>query len=294
MRHATRLAAVAILLLTLASCDWEAIARSAQQQGDPVPWWCNPTEEIPVTDGPAMGTIDWYAGTHKAPLSWDRCIELSQWVDAANEWVSQWPTAAEAEADGWNRITPYFAGMGTHHVRGGITPEMLADPEFDRFNPILDDAGLDGIFDPTRPDVLQFDGNGPNAKLVGFDYYVRTDTDLPPEGFPGNNDWWHHHPWICHRSSDAQQIGFNISDASCTSRGGVNVNLSDYYMLHLWSTPDMGYIPDVYAGMIPCITGSGAIWDAVDPCHFGRDGMGPMAHPTAGDAPPSEHAGHAA
>ena len=49
---------------------------------------------------------------------------------------------------------------------------------------------------------MQYDGNGPSARLVGFDYYVRT-TTAPPAGFPGNIDWWHHHPWICHRKTDA-------------------------------------------------------------------------------------------
>lgn len=299
MRQARLLAVVVVLVLVASSCRFEDMARSFQDNGDPVPWWCDPTDETPVTDGPASGNVDWYAGTHKAPLSWSQCIQLSAWIDDANEWVSQWSTAGAAEADGWRRVTPYFGGMGTHHVRGGVTPAMLVDPSFNRHNPILDAVGLDGVFDPTRPDVLQFDGNGPNAKLVGFDYYVRTSTGLPPEGFPGNNDWWHHHPWICHRYSDAQQIGFNVSDATCTAMGGVNVNLSNYYMLHVWSIDDMHYTPDVYAGMIPCITGGSAIWDPMDPCHVGGD-MAAMDHAQVADdagvdhstMDPATHAAH--
>ena len=112
--------------------------------------------------------------------------------------------------------TPFVPGMGTHHIRGGITPAMLNDPSFDKDNPILDDAGLDDQFVPSRPEVLQYDGNGPTAKLVGFDYYVRTDTGQPPAGFEGNNDWWHIHPKICFRKTDAAMVGFNTSDASCT------------------------------------------------------------------------------
>lgn len=272
--------ATALVLLTT-SCRYVDMAAKAQADGDPVPWWCAPTEEIPVTDGPAAGTVDWYAGTHKAPLSWAQCNQLSSWIDQANEWVSQWPTAAAAEADGWTAVTPYIPGMGTHHIRGGVTPAMLVDPNFDRFNPILDAVGLDGIFDPTRPDVLQYDGNGPNAKLVGFDYYVRTDTGLPPEGFPGNNDWWHHHPWICHRKSDAKQIAFNVTDSKCTSLGGVNVKLSNYYMLHMWVIPGQVFTPDVYAGMVPCITANGTIWDPMNTCHITR-GNGAMSHAEMG------------
>jgi hypothetical protein len=278
MRRTRRSVLLVVAVVLLGSCTYADMARSAQDRGDPLPWWCNPTEEIPVTEGPAAGTIDWYAGTHKSPLTWDQCHQLSASFDAARDWALQWPTAGAAEADGWARITPFIPGMGTHHVRGGVTPAMLADPSFDRLNPILDAVGLDGVFDPTRPDVLQFYGNGPTAMLVGFDYYVRTTTGLPPEGFPGNNDWWHHHPWICHSRTTAAQIGFNISDSRCTSMGGVNVNLSNYYMLHVWILDDMVFTPDVYAGMIPCI-GATAIHDPADPCHVSRTGaMGAMTH----------------
>jgi hypothetical protein len=160
--------------------------------------------------------------------------------------------------------------MGTHHVRGGLTPAMLNAASFDRQNPILDTVGLDNKFDPLKPEVLQFDGNGPAAKLVGFDYYVRTSTGRPPEGFAGNLDWWHHHPWICHRKTDAAMIAFNVSDATCTSQNGVNVNMSNYYMLHVWVIDDMKFIPDVFAGMIPCISGGTAVHDPSHPCHTSR------------------------
>ena len=35
--------------------------------------------------------------------------------------------------------------------------------------------------------------------------------------------------------------------------GGINVNMANYYMLHVWVLDDMTFEPDVYAGMIPCI-----------------------------------------
>ena len=50
-----------------------------------------------------MGTVDWYAGTHKAPLSWDDCVALSAKFDAAKAYAEQWPTEGPAEADGWRR-----------------------------------------------------------------------------------------------------------------------------------------------------------------------------------------------
>ena len=43
---------------------------------------------------------------------------------------------------------------------------------------------------------------------------------------------------------------------------GINVNLSNYYMLHVWVLDDMKFIPDVFAGQMPCITGGSAIHDS--------------------------------
>jgi hypothetical protein len=278
---------VAVVLagvVILTSCKYTALTTKARNEGQPIPWWCHPTEEIPVTQGPAVGTVDWYAGTHKSALSWDDCVALSKQFDAARAYVQKWPTAAAAEADGWGVATPYVPGMGTHHVLNGITPAELNDPGFDRNNPILDDMGLDDVFDPARPEVLQFSDNTPSGRLVGFDYYVRTTTGLPPEGLPGNNDWWHHHPKICFRKTDAAMIGFNVSDSSCTSTNGINVNMSNYYMLHVWVLDDMTFQPDVYAGMIPCITGGTAIFDQGHWCHTSRSG-------SAG-ASADLHAGH--
>ena len=85
-----------------------------------------------------------------------------------------------------------------------------------------------------------------------------------------NLDWWHHHPWICYRKTDAEMIAFNASDASCTSQNGVNVNMSNYYMLHVWVLEDMTFEPDVFAGMIPCISGGTAVHDANHWCHKSR------------------------
>ncbi|MGZ4683422.1 MAG: hypothetical protein ACXWCM_07270 [Acidimicrobiales bacterium] len=269
----------AVMLMVMASGCYLQDTIDAQNASGPVPWWCTSTEEIPVTSGPAVGSVDYYAGTHKAPLPWDQCKTVSAQFDIAKAYALQWPTAGDAVAAGWRMATPYVPGMGTHHVRGGITPQMLADPSFDRNNPILDAAGLDDVFDPAKPEVMQYDGNTSSAKLVGFDYYVRTSTGLPPAGFPGNNDWWHIHPKICFRLSDAVMVGFNTTDSNCTSQQGINVNMSNYYMLHVWVLDDMTFEPDVYAGMIPCIANGTAVHDPNDPCHTTRT----MAGATAGD-----------
>jgi hypothetical protein len=273
MRRLSFVALLVVSALTLSSCAYYQAASKARADGAAKPWWCTSTEDIPVTDGPAVGTVDWYADVTKAPIAWDECIAMSIQFDASKKFVEQWPTRGAGEAAGFREVTGFIPGMGTHHVKGGITPAMLADPNFNRQNPILDNAGLDNKFDPAKPEVLQFDGNNSSSRLVGFDYYVRTSTGLPPAGFPGNIDWWHHHPWICHRRTDAAMIMFNASDAACASGNGVNVNYSNYYMLHVWVLDDMKYIPDVFAGQVPCIQGpgTGTIHDNPNHwCHFGR------------------------
>ena len=278
-----------VVVVATSGCAYYRAAVQAHDEGGPAPWWCDPTEEIPVTDGPAAGTVDWYAGTHKAALPWDQCETLSAQIDVAKRYAEQWPTKGQAEADGFREMTGYVPGMGTHHVRGGITPALLNSPTFNRLNPILDSVGLDDKFAPAKPEVLQFDGGGANAKLVGFDYYVRTTTNLPPAGFPGNNDWWHHHPWICHRKTDAAMIAFNVSDTACTNQGGINVNLSNYYMLHVWVLDDMTFEPDVFAGMMPCIFGGTAIHDPDDPCHTTRGAMAGVEHTMESEPSGTDH-----
>jgi hypothetical protein len=276
MKRIWKVGAVALAVVVLSSCAYYTRANQAEGAGHAKPWWCTPTEEIPVTSGPAVGSIDYYAGTHKAPLSWADCKDLSLKFDLARSYALQWPTEGAAEAAGWRMATPYVPGMGTHHIRGGVTPAMLADPSFNRQQPILDSAGLDAKFEPLVPEVLQYDGNGPDAKLVGFDYYVRSDNGQPPAGFVGNNDWWHIHPWICFRTSDAYMVAFNASDSACAVQNGINVYMGNYYMLHVWVLDDMTFEPDVYAGMIPCIANGTAIHDPNDHCHTMRGDMAGM------------------
>ncbi len=282
MRTVLRLAGLVGAMALLSSCAYLNAAVDAEHSGGPVPWWCTSTEEIPVTSGPAAGSVDYYAGTHKAPLPWSDCKAMSAQFDLAKSYVLQWPTAGAAEAAGFRMATPYVSGMGTHHIRGGITPAILADPSFNRLDPDLSAAGLDDTFDPTKPEVLQFEGDAPGSKLVGFDYYVHTNTGRPPAGFAGNNDWWHIHPMICFDTSNATMVGFNTTDASCAATGGINVNMSNFYMLHVWILDDMKFEPDVFAGMMPCISGGTAIHDPADACHTSRMNIAAMNHDMTG------------
>lgn len=261
-----RLVALGLAVGLLATGCYSIQAQTATKTASPVPWFCNPTAPNSVT-GPGMGTVNWYAGTTRAPLDYAKCESIAVQLDLAKAYAKGYPTRGSAEAAGFTSTFGFIAGMGTHHGLDAITPELLADPSFDPQNPIIPNSIIDDTFDATRPEFLQYNGSGPDSVLVGMSYYVRTNTGLPPEGFPGNNDWWHHHPTLCMNKSTAEAFAVNTTDAGCASQNGINVHLQNYYMLHVWLVDNLEYKADVHAPMHPCITGSGAIFDMNNPCH---------------------------
>jgi hypothetical protein len=187
---------------------------------------------------------DPYEGIVKGELSWDDCITNSIWFDVARDYAMQWPTAGEAEADGWHRIVPYAEGMGTHHVR--------------------DYAGLDDEFKGWEPEFLMYDGNGPDAELTGMAWWVQSEGG-PPEGFMGDNDWWHQHLNVC-LSQTLTWIGQNMTPEQCAAQNGIHLPNDDWWMAHAWILPDWQLQFDVFQNHHPCLPWSGPITDPGDPC----------------------------
>lgn len=259
-------ALVAALAVAATGCEYWGMARDARDAGAPVPWFCDPVAYNSVTLS-GMGFTNFYEGQTRQPLSYNECMTVALQFDKAKAYAEQYPTLGAAVDAGFDNTFNFIPGMGTHHGLDSISPELLADPTFDPLHPIIPNSIIDDVFDPAQPEFLQYNGNGRDAVLVGMSYYVRTDTGLPPEGFVGNNDWWHHHPTLCLDRTTAVASSPNISDATCASRDGVNVHLQDYYMLHLWVVDDLEYHADVHAPMHPCILSTGAIFDMDDPCH---------------------------
>ena len=151
---------------------------------------------------------------------------------------------------------------------------------------------MDGVFDPTTPEFLQYNGNTDDSVLVGLDYYVRTENGLPPAGFPGNNDWWHHHPQLCVRPATGTSFRVNTTDQACATQGGINLHMQKYFMLHVWLVEGIEYLADVHAPTHPCIKGTGAIFDMNDPCHTSLIGGGAAAAKSvSGESTPAEAEG---
>jgi hypothetical protein len=258
------IAAVAALGFLASGC-YTFQAEWAEDHAQPVPWFCDPVAPNSVT-GPGMGSTNWYAGMERAPLNYADCKGNATLFDQAKAYAEQFPTLGDAQAAGMHNSFDFIPGMGTH-TGYGVTPELMADPGFDVNDPVIPGSNNDTIFDPAEPEYLQYNGNTPGSVLIGMSYYVRTTNGLPPEGFAGDNDYWHHHPTLCTNPSTGVAFGANTTDQGCADSGGVNLHMQNYYMLHVWLVDDIEYVADVHAPMHPCIVSGGAIFDMSDPCH---------------------------
>lgn len=222
-------AVAATAALALSGC-FEATARHTQETAPHTrPWWCH-SEMMPGEHG-----ADWYMdrGIMKGDLSWDDCLEVSKDFDAALAYAQQWPTRGEAEAAGWSAQANYAEGMGTHHAFG---------------------SPLASTFTPKRPTFLQFDGNTPDAKLVGVSWFVSGSSDGPPAGFPGDNDWWHRHEYLC----QSGETGIIIFDGPCPpGTNGSTIYLGNVWLVHAWIVPGWAHEPDVFTGHHPCLLARG-------------------------------------
>ena len=83
-------------------------------------------------------------------------------------WANKYPTAADATRDGWFKATRNLYGIGAHYIniKGGSAFSGTA------------------TFNLLSPNILLFDGEGPDAKFAGVSYVVAE----IPEGFTGAYD----------------------------------------------------------------------------------------------------------
>ena len=234
-----------------------------------MPWWCNST-------GIGGHHVDpFYEGMEKGPLSFSQCETLTEEFQAALGWASQWPTLADAEAAGFHMLVGYTEGMGTHHTM--LNDFMMSDEDFDTSAPEFPGTSLDEEFDYSQPDFLMIAGEQPDSELVGFAWLVHAPADSPPEGFTGDNDWWHRHDSLCFQIDAMLVMGEDLTEDKCSDRGGENVALEEYWMAHAWIVRPWLTHEDVFTNHHPCLTDEGAIEDPEDDCwlestgHVGHD-----------------------
>jgi hypothetical protein len=143
-------------------------------------------------------------------------------LDIVRGIIDRYPTAADAERDGWRKATINLKGIASHYLRGGVGGLV----------------GVDGRFDVRDPEILLFDGEGPDAPIAGISY-LQSGPD--PQGFTGKWDVWHRHQAVCFAGGLViAEVGghpgsrIDMSREQCTARGGLTFPIGNLTMLHVW------------------------------------------------------------
>ncbi len=226
-RRARTLAVLVVATLALGACDM-----LSWMPGTTRPSICDPTDTA-VNDGHTSGFFAAYS-TAKGPLSQSDCLLVVSQIEMAADWVTRFPTVGAAKAAGWVQATVWTPGQGIHFV---------------------DPARETGPFDPVKPNWLMFNGTADTANLVGMMFLVESGP-TPPAGFAGNNDHWHNHGPLCYKAGSYPFIvAEGVSNAICTSLGGVNTDFSGQWMVHVWLPKYAGWTAtDIFNQTHPSLT----------------------------------------
>ena len=99
------------------------------------------------------------------------------------------------------------------------------------------------------PEFLMFAGEEDDSELAGFAWLVKAPADEPPEGFTGDNDWWHRHSTLF--PNERCWFMERISLSRCSDRNGENAILDEYWMAHVNRGPWL--TRDVFTNHHPCL-----------------------------------------
>jgi hypothetical protein len=155
--------------------------------------------------------------------------QLGAELTIARQAALSFPTAGDAKAAGYIRITPYLPCIGAHWIKPPL---------------------MDANFDPAFPEMLLYDGSGLDAKVVGLSYWARTGKDNPPTGFTGPNDVWHQHLGLCVGAGGV--VGNEATTPEeCARRGGQKTDGSDAWMVHVWVVPGWESAWGLFSGEHP-------------------------------------------
>lgn len=177
-------------------------------------------------------------GGHAGPSPWiamtdpEECQKLKDELAQARDIAMSYPTAQDAMDAGWRRVAPYVQGIAAHYMK------------FDY---------VDGEFDIAEPEMLLYDGNAPDANIVGLSYYIIHEGDAEPtQGFTGPNDHFHRHEGLCQGPGGV--IGDStLSEEECAARGGRKANGSKGWMNHTWIVPGCESPWGMFSGATPVL-----------------------------------------
>ena len=142
-------------------------------------------------------------GSTAPVLSVEDAAALDTELAASRAVAARYPTLGDALAEGFIFGTPYEQLIGAHYLRY---------------------RDIDHVFDPSRPEMLLYDGDTPAARLVGLTYYVIA--PHVPDGFTGKADRWHQHTQTCITPEGPVFAGDGYR--RCRANGRLS------WMLHAW------------------------------------------------------------
>lgn len=180
--------------------------------------------------GGHLGPQPWKAMTDQA-----ECDQLEQELAQARDVALQYPTAADATAAGWFKVTGYVPGIAAHYMNFRY---------------------VDGTFDIAKPEMLLYDGDGPEASIVGLSYYLIHQSDYEPtQGFTGPNDHFHRHIGLCVGAGGV--IGdTTLTEEECAALGGRKQVGSGGWMNHVWIVPGCESPWGMFSGASPLLESS--------------------------------------
>lgn len=177
-------------------------------------------------------------GGHLGPHPWealideDECDRLSDELATARDVAMRYPTARDAMDAGWAKVTTYVPGIAAHYMNFGY---------------------VDGRFAIEEPEMLLYDGEGPDAHVVGLSYYIMLAGEAEPtQGFTGTSDHYHRHIGLC--VAGTLVVGDSTTtEAECSALGGVKQGGSAGWMSHVWVVPGCESPWGVFSGANPLL-----------------------------------------
>lgn len=194
--------------------------------------------------------------THSlAPDNWkpmtdlEECEQLADELERTRQVAEKYPTAQDAiDKGGYRMVTPYLPAIASHYINTEYVSE----------------------FDIDNPAMLLYDGDGPDANMVGISHYLISE-EYPEAGFTGPNDHWHRHVGLClaeydgpnelHKGNSLVAGATTLTEEQCADRGGSKLEGSTAYMNHAWVVPGCESDWGLFSGANPAMVFRGADTD---------------------------------
>lgn len=202
-------------------------------------WWMRTYGEVGHPHDPSVP--DEGHGGHAGPHTWTaltdpvQCQTLADELALARTVALALPTAQDAMDAGYFQVTRYGPGIGAHYMHFGY---------------------LDGVFEIGKPEMLLYDGNGPEASIVGLSYMIQASPDAEPtQGFTGSNDTSHRHVGLC--IAGTMVVGDSTTTPEeCAALGGVKSEGGAGWMNHVWVIPGCESPWGVFSAANPVLDGT--------------------------------------